>query len=161
LYKAAFAGTLKNFTGVSDPFERPDGCVVISPVPKEKLAVPLRAYLPNLRLKQKVLVLGSAPSLLRTLRSKGLVTNDPDGHDSLSWAYPGSALVREFQPAKIVYIVDKNEVANPGTTNDLSASFGTSSFSKDEYRQAWGSVFSAASTDLDELSKYLGVELRS
>jgi sulfate adenylyltransferase len=162
LYKAAFAGTLKNFTGVSDPFERPEGCVVISPVPKEKLSVPIRAYLPNLRLKQKVLVLGGAsPSLLRLMQAKGLVTNDLDGHDSLAWAYPDSALVREFQPTKVVYITDKNLTVNPGKTNDLSASFGTSSASIDEHRLAWRTAASFTSSDLSEISKYLGIDLRS
>ena len=34
----------------------------------------------------------------------GVVTNSAQNHDSLLYSYPGSALVREFAPTKIVFV---------------------------------------------------------
>jgi len=140
LYKAAFAGTLKNFTGVSDPFEAPINTLIVTPIAKDQLAVPLRAYLPNLRFKNKVLVLGGTPQFLRFLNANGHVTNDPDGNDSLSCAYPDSALVKEFNPVKTVYCDFGNGCAI-GFTNDISANFLSSPIgSLAEHKAAWTSV---------------------
>lgn len=153
LYKAAFAGTLKNFTGVSDPFERPENSIVVTPVPKDALALPLRAYLPNLRQRNKVLVLGGTVAQVQEVQAKGFVTNDPDGLDSLRWAYPDSALVREFAPAKILYVVDgANGEKVYGKTNDLSAALlGLASGSKDDHLNAWKSVKDVVFVDSNNL----------
>ena len=157
LYKAAFAGTLKNFTGVSDPFDKPVDSIVVTPVEKSKLALPLRAYLPNLRLKNKVLVLGGSSTFLRWLRSKGVVTNDPDGLDSLLWAYPDSVLVREFNPSKVLYVGVSGVCV--GKTNDLSASLlGLPPASSDSHKEAWGkTALHVNETDLEAVQKILGL----
>lgn len=158
LYKAAFAGTLKNFTGVSDPFEKPTDSIVITPVEKEKLALPLRSYLPNLRLKNKVLVLGGSPTFIKLLRNKGLVTNDPYGNDSLLYAYPDSVLVKEFNPSKVLYVGTSGSCV--GFTNDLSAALlGLPSESIALNKDAWVSkgakVFDE--NDLIAVHAYLGI----
>jgi sulfate adenylyltransferase len=44
LYKAARAGTLANFTGVSDPFERPTGALVVPVLPVETVLGVLNPY---------------------------------------------------------------------------------------------------------------------
>jgi sulfate adenylyltransferase len=139
LYKAAFAGTLKNFTGVSDPFEAPTDSIVVTPIAKEKLALPLRAYLPSLRLKNKILVLGASPALLRFLASKGFVVNHPEGHDSLLYAYPNSTLVCEYNPSKILYVGGAGPAL--GLTNNLSAGLlGVPAGSLESHAEAWRTV---------------------
>jgi sulfate adenylyltransferase len=141
LYKAAFAGTLKNFTGVSDPFEHPTDSLVVTPVAKDQLAVPLRAFLPSLRIRNKVLILGGSAEFVRSVQAKGFVTNDPDGNDSLRWAYPTSVLVREFQPTKVLYVTDGPVAGVYGNTNNLSTALvQDKEGSLDDHRKAWQSV---------------------
>ena len=155
LYKAAFAGTLKNFTGVSDPFESPTDSLVVTPVPKAQLSVALRAYLPNLRLRNKVLILGGSPALINGLRTKGVITNDPNGLDSLAYAYPDSALVREFQPTKIIY-VENGEGFALGPTNDLSAAILRSTVKgSEDHVQAWKTVKDVAFLHSSQVGAFL------
>lgn len=161
LYKAAFAGTLKNFTGVSDPFEAPTNSIVVTPIDKEKLALPLRAYLPSLRLKNKILVLGGSSALLRFLASKGLVVNHPEGHDSLLYAYPNSTLVSEYSPSKILFVDSTGPAL--GHTNNLSAGFlGVPTGSLEAHAEAWRAVknvvFVKSATDIESC---LGLEAGS
>jgi len=158
LYKAAFAGTLKNFTGVSDPFEEPKHSVRITPVPYDSLAISLRTYLPNLRIKNKVLVLGGSPALIQTLRDKGVRTNDPCGSDSLLHAYPDSMLVKEFEPSKVIY----TGIVPPtyGSTNNLSASMLNDTVGDaDSLKKAWEGKQVLFASDCDTIFKYLGIAL--
>lgn len=109
LYKAACAGTLANFTGISDPFEAPKTSIVVTPIQKNMLDIPLKAFLPQLRIRNKVLVLCGSKQFLRCLASLGVVTNSADGYDSLLYSYPDSALVHEFGATKILYVVQSLE----------------------------------------------------
>jgi adenylyl-sulfate kinase len=142
LYKAACAGTIANFTGVSDPFEAPTDSIVISPLAKEKLALPLLAYLPSLRIPKKILILCGSPHLIRSLRGCGCVTNHPEGYDSLLYSYPDSVLVKEWAPSRIVYI-DSDRPVPVRSSNDLSAhmlSEGRTDDYRAEHRAAWAKV---------------------
>lgn len=108
LYKAARAGTLPNFTGVSDPFEIPDKALILSNKPIKTVLGLVNPFCASLLVGRRVLVVSAGgaacTNFIKWLNKLGVTTNRAGDDDTMKHGLPDNKVLQTYDPTHIVYL---------------------------------------------------------